>query len=82
MSFLRDGQYSKNHKGQIQTQSGSNTMNSQSYRSNAPATGEKPKPLDFSHLFSEVTKHRVPSKMKEYYKFFQIPGIGNLAGGL
>jgi hypothetical protein len=46
------------------------------------ATGEKPKPLDFSHHFSEVTKHRVPSKMKQYYRFFQIPGIGNLAGGL
>ena len=42
---------------------------------------EKPLPLDFTHLYSETTKHRKPSKMKEYYKFFQIPGIGNLAGG-
>lgn len=41
----------------------------------------KPLPLDLSHHFSEVTKHRTPSKIKEYYKFFQIPGIGNLAGG-
>ena len=39
-------------------------------------------PKDFSHLYSETTKHRLPSKMKEYYKFFQIPGIGNLAGGM
>jgi DNA-binding transcriptional MocR family regulator len=52
------------------------------YRHGVSASGEKPKPLDLSHHFSEVTKHRIPSKMKEYYKFFQIPGIGNLAGGL
>ncbi|KAJ9148243.1 Aromatic amino acid aminotransferase [Pleurostoma richardsiae] len=52
----------------------------------SPAAGSasmaKPKPKDLSHLYSEVTKHRTPSKMKEYYKFFQIPGIGNLSGGL
>ncbi|KAK3325849.1 pyridoxal phosphate-dependent transferase [Apodospora peruviana] len=46
------------------------------------SSSEKPLPLDLSHHFSEVTKHRVPSKMKKYYRFFQIPGIGNLAGGL
>ena len=45
------------------------------------ASKKKPLPLDLSHHFSETTKHRVPSKMKMYYKFFQIPGIGNLAGG-
>jgi hypothetical protein len=39
-------------------------------------------PLDLSHHYSEVTKQRVPSKMKEYYKYFQIPGVGNLAGGV
>ncbi|KAL0943765.1 aromatic amino acid aminotransferase [Colletotrichum truncatum] len=39
-------------------------------------------PLNLEHHYSEVTKRRLPSKMKEYYKFFQIPGIGNLAGGL
>jgi hypothetical protein len=38
-------------------------------------------PLDLSHHYSIVTKQRIPSKMKEFYKFFQIPGIGNLAGG-
>lgn len=43
--------------------------------------GSKPKPRDLSHLYAEATNLRVPSKMKEYYKFFQIPNIGNLAGG-
>lgn len=41
----------------------------------------KPLPKDMSHHYSDVAKARVPSKMKEYYKFFQIPGIGQLAGG-
>jgi len=43
--------------------------------------GEKPLPADLSHYFSEVVKRRLPSKIKAYYKFFQIPGIKNLAGG-
>ena len=38
-------------------------------------------PLDLSHHFSRVTKNRLPSKIKEFYKYFSIPGIGNLAGG-
>ncbi|KAK3359706.1 pyridoxal phosphate-dependent transferase [Lasiosphaeria hispida] len=42
----------------------------------------KPPPLDLSHHLSEVTKRRVPSKIKAVYKLFEIPGIGNLAGGL
>ncbi|KAH6655278.1 aromatic amino acid aminotransferase [Truncatella angustata] len=42
----------------------------------------KPLPKDMSHHFSDVTKARVPSAMKQYYKYFQIPGIGQLAGGL
>ncbi|KAI1377430.1 aromatic amino acid aminotransferase [Hypoxylon crocopeplum] len=42
----------------------------------------RPLPKDMSHHFSDVTKARAPSKMKEFYKFFQIPGIGQLAGGL
>jgi hypothetical protein len=42
---------------------------------------EKPAPLDLSHHYSVVTKRRVPSKLKEAYKFFQIPGILNIAGG-
>ncbi|QSZ33999.1 hypothetical protein DSL72_005579 [Monilinia vaccinii-corymbosi] len=39
-------------------------------------------PLDLSHHFSRVTAARPKSSMKEFYKLFQIPGIGNLAGGL
>jgi len=42
--------------------------------------GPKP-PLDFSYHFSRVTKARQESKIKEFYKYFMIPGIGNLAGG-
>lgn len=42
----------------------------------------KPLPRDMSHHYSEVSKRRTPSKMKEYYKYFQIPGIGQLAGGM
>ncbi|KAI0416838.1 pyridoxal phosphate-dependent transferase [Xylaria grammica] len=42
----------------------------------------KPAPKDMSHHFSDVTKARKPSSMKQYYKFFSIPGVGNLAGGL
>ncbi len=49
---------------------------------NLAAEMEKPLPLDLSHLYSETTKRRLPSKMKEYYKFFQIPGVRNLAGGM
>ena len=41
----------------------------------------KPRPRDFTHLYSETTKHRLPSMIKQYYKFFRIPGVGNLAGG-
>ncbi len=49
----------------------------------APDLGsDKPLPVDLSHHYSEVTKNRVPSKIKAVYKLFQIPGIGNLAGGL
>ncbi|KAI1853776.1 hypothetical protein JX266_001760 [Neoarthrinium moseri] len=46
------------------------------------ADAAKPLPKDMSHHYSDVTKARVPSKMKEYYKYFLIPGIGQLAGGL
>lgn len=38
-------------------------------------------PRDLSHLYSRATKHRVASEMKKFYKYFAIPGIGNLAGG-
>ncbi|RJE22543.1 Aromatic amino acid aminotransferase [Aspergillus sclerotialis] len=39
-------------------------------------------PLDLSHHLSYTTRHRQASSVKEFYKYFQIPGIGNLAGGL
>jgi hypothetical protein len=42
---------------------------------------DKPEPLDLSHHFSVVTQRRVPSELKRAYKFFQIPGILNIAGG-
>ena len=38
-------------------------------------------PKDLSHHFSRVTKNRLESSMKGFYKYFLIPGIGNLAGG-
>ena len=42
--------------------------------------GLKP-PLDLSHHFSRVTRARKESSVKEFYKYFAVPGIGNLAGG-
>ena len=42
--------------------------------------GPKP-PLDLSYHFSRVTAARTESSIKRFYKYFQIPGIGNLAGG-
>lgn len=47
----------------------------------AANASDKPLPKDFSHYYSSTTANRKPSAMKQYYKFFQIPGIGNLAGG-
>lgn len=55
---------------------------SASYRPGSFVAGEKPKPLDLSHLYSEMTKHRYASQMKMFYRFFQVPGIGNFAGGM
>ncbi|KAE9364594.1 PLP-dependent transferase [Stipitochalara longipes BDJ] len=43
--------------------------------------GPKP-PKDFSYHYSRVTAARKESSVKSFYKYFQIPGIGNLAGGL
>jgi hypothetical protein len=45
-----------------------------------PSQEPKP-PLDLSHHFSRVTVARKESNIKQFYKYFQIPGIGNLAGG-
>jgi hypothetical protein len=44
------------------------------------AAGLSP-PRDLSHHFSQSTKNRGASAVKQLYKFFQIPGVGNLAGG-
>ena len=41
----------------------------------------RPAPVDLSHHYSRVTKNRAASSIKQFYKFFAIPGIGNLAGG-
>ncbi|EXJ93947.1 hypothetical protein A1O1_02340 [Capronia coronata CBS 617.96] len=43
---------------------------------------EKPEPKDLSYYYSRVTMNRQASKMKQFYQYFLIPGIGNLAGGL
>ncbi|KAF2663262.1 aromatic amino acid aminotransferase [Microthyrium microscopicum] len=45
-------------------------------------TSTRAGPKDFSHLYSRVTKNRAQSKIKSFYKYFAIPGIGQLAGGL
>ena len=48
----------------------------------APQTDRRPAPVDLSHHYSKVTKNRTSSRVKDFYKYFAIPGIGNLAGGL
>ncbi|RMY71291.1 hypothetical protein D0863_05261 [Hortaea werneckii] len=42
----------------------------------------RPEPKDLSHHLSRATKTRQASSIKQFYKYFQIPGIGQLAGGL
>jgi site-specific recombinase XerD len=39
-------------------------------------------PLDLSHHYARITKARAISKIKQFYKYFAIPGIGQLAGGI
>ncbi|EAW14807.1 putative aromatic amino acid aminotransferase [Aspergillus clavatus NRRL 1] len=39
-------------------------------------------PLDLSHHFSQTTIRRESSNLKRLYKYFVIPGMGNLAGGM
>ena len=51
----------------------------------ASSTGsaeKRPAPIDLSHHYSRVTKNRNASAVKDFYKYFTIPGIGNLAGGM
>lgn len=45
-------------------------------------SSEPAKPKDLSHHLSRVTKARPLSSIKRFYKYFGIPGIGQLAGGL
>lgn len=40
-----------------------------------------PPPLDLSHHLSYATKNKKPSSVKDFYKYFTIPGIANLTGG-
>ncbi|KAK4565698.1 hypothetical protein LTR86_003546 [Recurvomyces mirabilis] len=42
----------------------------------------RPPPKDLTHHLSRATKARQASSMKAFYKYFFIPGIGQLAGGL
>ncbi|TKA71410.1 hypothetical protein B0A55_07708 [Friedmanniomyces simplex] len=42
----------------------------------------RPPPKDLSHHLSRSTKNREASSIKQFYKYFGIPGIGQLAGGL
>lgn len=46
------------------------------------ALDDRPPPKDLSHLLSRSTKARTASSIKQFYKYFAIPGIGQLAGGL
>ncbi|KAK3696342.1 hypothetical protein LTR37_018007 [Vermiconidia calcicola] len=42
----------------------------------------RPPPKDLTHHLSRTTKNRQASSIKQFYKYFGIPGIGQLAGGL
>jgi hypothetical protein len=44
--------------------------------------GSPTAPLDLSHHYSKATMRRGLNNMKAFYKYFRIPNIGNLAGGL
>lgn len=46
------------------------------------STDHRPLPKDLSHHLSRSTRTRAPNAIKAFYKYFQIPGIGQLAGGL
>ncbi|KAI9726093.1 MAG: hypothetical protein M1828_002101 [Chrysothrix sp. TS-e1954] len=50
--------------------------------SHSSPSAELPQPKDLSHLLSRSTRNRNPSSIKRFYKYFSIPGIGQLAGGL
>lgn len=50
--------------------------------SQSQASDSRPPPKDLSHHLSRATKARGASSIKAFYKYFMIPGIGQLAGGL
>ena len=43
---------------------------------------ERPEPVDLSHHLSRSTRAREASSVKGFYKYFTIPGIAQLAGGM
>lgn len=47
-----------------------------------PAADARPPPKDLSHHLSRNARSRQASSIKKFYKYFLIPGIGQLAGGL
>jgi DNA-binding transcriptional MocR family regulator len=42
----------------------------------------RPEPADLSHHLTRNTANRAPSSVKAFYKYFAIPGVVQLAGGL
>lgn len=50
--------------------------------SDPPPTDTRPPPKDLWHHVSRNAKARQASSVKKFYKYFMIPGIGQLAGGL
>ena len=48
----------------------------------ASSAPELPEPIDLSHHLTRTTLNREASSVKQFYKFFAIPGIAQLAGGL
>src|SRR5437762_4830101 len=44
-------------------------------------TSQIASPIDLLHHYSYATSKRVESSVKHFYKYFYIPGIGNLAAG-
>ena len=50
--------------------------------SNLDTHDSRPEPKDLTHHLSKTSKARHASSIKQFYKYFTIPGIGQLAGGL
>ena len=49
---------------------------------NASSTRHASNPVDIRKYLSKSAASKTESKVKSFYKYFNIPGIGNLAGGL